>query len=315
MSQLAEVRSNELQVTSSEMEPMMQQDGVDVWGILARRKWLVILGMILGLGLGYIYLLQADPVYESLAQVLIEEKKAPSIPITGFDTQFVTASEEAKHAVVIQSPRILGDAFQKFSLDRLPTFADDPQPLVSLSESLSVEIVEEGTHVLDISYRGPNPDDTEKVVHSILQTYQKFLEDNYANTGEETRDLIDKAKNDLLEKWELAEADYKKFKKTTPLMYRGEEAINLHQDRQADYEVERVKLQKQLAETHARIGAVSKALEDPNGLESILLLAEQDGSKLIAKRHQLSRRDAARSIYDAIAQGRRTDQPLWCRSS
>ena len=55
------------------MEPMMQQDGVDVWGILARRKWLVILGMILGLGLGYIYLLQADPVYESIAQVLIEE--------------------------------------------------------------------------------------------------------------------------------------------------------------------------------------------------------------------------------------------------
>ena len=171
MSQLAEARSHEIQITSPEMDPMLQQGGVDVWGILARRKWLVILGMILGLGLGYIYLLQADPVYESIAQVLIEEKRAPSIPITGFDTQFLTASEEAKHAVMIRSPRILGQAYREFNLEKLATFRDDPQPMVTLTEALNVEIVEEGTHVLNIGYRGHNPDDTEKVVSSILSTY------------------------------------------------------------------------------------------------------------------------------------------------
>ena len=169
MSQLMEARSQEIQVTSPELDLMSQQAGVDIWGILARRKWLVILGMILGSGLGYIYLLQADPVYESVAQVLIEEKQAPSLPLAGFDTELVVASEEAKHAVVIRSPRILSQAFKDYSLEKLPTFLEDPQPLVSLSEQLDVEIVEEGTHVLNVSYRGPNPDDTQKVTGSIVR--------------------------------------------------------------------------------------------------------------------------------------------------
>ena len=233
MSQLVEVRAHEVQGNSLELDPLAQAGGVDVWGILARRKWLVILGMILGLGLGYIYLLQADPVYESVAQVLIEEKQTPTLPLAGLDTQFVTASEEAKHAVVIRSPRILNQAFREFNLDKLPTFIDEPQPLVSLSEHLDVEIVEEGTYVLEISYRGPNPDDTQKVTHAILQTYQKFLEEAYKDSGQETRDLIVKAKDDLLQKWEKLESDYRQFKSTAPLMYRGEQAVNMHQDRQA----------------------------------------------------------------------------------
>lgn len=290
MSQLMEARSQEIQVTSPELDLMSQQAGVDIWGILARRKWLVILGMILGSVLGYIYLLQADPVYESVAQVLIEEKQAPSLPFAGFDTELVVASEEAKHAVVIRSPRILRQAFKDYSLEKLPTFLEDPQPLVSLAEQLDVEIVEEGTHVLNVSYRGPNPDDTQKVTGSIVRTYQKFLEEAYKDTGQQTRDLIVKAKDDLLQKWEKLESEYREFRSTAPLMYRGEKAVNMHQDRQADYEQERTKLQKQITELQARIKAVHQALETKEGLESVLLLAGQEGSDLV--RNGLSLREA-----------------------
>ena len=69
--------------------------GVDVGGILSRRKWLVILGFILGLGLGYIYMLQATPRYESVAQILIEDKQPPTIPLTGVESQYITTSAEA----------------------------------------------------------------------------------------------------------------------------------------------------------------------------------------------------------------------------
>ncbi len=288
MSQLTQLQQNEVLPTprnasTADLE-MLNQQGVDVWGILSRRKWLVIMGLILGTGLGYIYLLQASPVYESLAQVLIEDKKPPTIPLTGVDNQLVAASAEAKHAIMIVSPRILTQAFDEFKLDQSSTFRDDEDPLVTLSKQLAVELVEEGTNVLNISYRGPNPEDTRQVVNAIVQTYEKFLQGTYKDTGLETRDLIVKAKDDLMTKVEGLEKEYRNFKATTPLMYRGAEAVNMHQERQADYEKERILLLKQITQLKARIQAVREAIRNKQDLESVLLLAEQDGTRMMQDR-------------------------------
>ncbi len=279
MSQLTETRAHEIQ-SQNDLELLQQQAGVDVWGILSRRKWLVILGLILGLGLAYIYLLQADPIYESVAQVLIEDRKPPSLPLTGFETQFSLASEEAKHAIVLKSPRILLKAYEDFNLERLPTFADSDEAVNDLNDNLEVELVEEGTNVLNVSFRGPNPDDTQTVVSSVLTTYRKFLEETYKDTGEDTRDLIVRVKDEMLERYNKLSEDYRTFRATTPLMWRGEEAINLHVERQADYELERVKLQKQLAELKSRAAAIQDGLENGRDLDAIVMSIEQDGGKL-----------------------------------
>ena len=273
----------------SEMDVSQLQQGVDFWGIISRRKWLIILCLVVGVGLGYIYMLQASPVYESGAQVLIENRKPPVIPMSGMDTQFVATSEEAKHAVVITSPHILSRAFDDFNLEKTSTFKDDEQPLVSLSESLVVEIVEEGTNVLNIGVRGPNPDDTQKTVNAVVLSYQTFLQETYKDTGQETRDLIVKAKDELMQKWQTLLEDYREFKLTTPLMYRGQEVVNMHAERQADYELERVTLQKEITDLAARIKAVSDALESSNGLEAVLILAKQHGVKL---QEELTHREA-----------------------
>ena len=115
MSQLTELHQPEV-VPTTQRAPsptdveMLDQQGVDVWGILSRRKWLVIMGFVLGIGLGYIYLLQASPVYESTAQVLIEDKKPPTIPLTGVDNQLMTASAEDR-----RQQRIELDLLRKLS--------------------------------------------------------------------------------------------------------------------------------------------------------------------------------------------------------
>jgi succinoglycan biosynthesis transport protein ExoP len=283
---LTELRNQEIQTQSgssaSDLELLLQQGGVDVWGILARRKWLVILGLILGLGLGYIYLLQADPVYESLAQVLIEERKPPSITLTGMDTQFGLSSEEAKHAHMLQSPRILTLAYEDFKLERLPTFVQaGDQALLFLSENLTVDLVEEGTNILTVGFRGPNPDDTQTVVNGLLATYQKFLQKTYKNTGDQTRDMFVQAKDELLGTFKSLREEYSEFKRNTPLLWQAGEAINLHQDRQVDYERERVTLQKDLADIESKIRTTQAAITTGEDLEAVLLLAERDGSKML----------------------------------
>ena len=42
-----------------------EQGGFDFWGILGRRKWIVFLGLIAGMGLGTLVHYQSAPIYES----------------------------------------------------------------------------------------------------------------------------------------------------------------------------------------------------------------------------------------------------------
>ncbi len=304
MSQLTELQqpdfsSSGMTFQSNEVENVQAEQGVDVVGILLRRKWLIIMMMMLGVGLGYIYLLQASPVYESLSQVLIEDKKPPSIALSGIDNQFMNASGEAKHAIMIQSPRILLQAFDGYNLGKLTTFSESDDPMLKLTSNLDVQLVQDGTNVLSVSFRGANPEDAQAVLTAILTTYQTFLQETYRDTGRETRELIVKAKDDLMRKWQTLEGDYGEFKVSTPLMYKGEEAINMHSERQADYEAERVLLQKQLAGLSAQINAVESAIADNVDLQSIILLAEQNGNRMTQE--NMSHREALiRDRYMAL---------------
>ncbi|MDG2383985.1 MAG: polysaccharide biosynthesis tyrosine autokinase [Pirellulaceae bacterium] len=304
MSQLTELQQPEFSSSgmafqSNEVENVPAEQGIDVVGILLRRKWIIIMMMMLGVGLGYIYLLQASPVYESLSQVLIEDKKPPSIALSGIDNQFMNASAEAKHAIMIQSPRILLQAFDGYSLGNLTTFSESDDPMLKLTSNLDVQLVQDGTNVLSIGFRGANPEDTQAVLTAILTTYQTFLQETYRDTGRETRELIVTAKDDLMRKWQTLEGDYGEFKVSTPLMYKGEVAINMHSERQADYEAERVLLQKQLAALSAQINAVESAIADNVDLQSIVLLAEQNGNRMTQE--NMSHREALiRDRYMAL---------------
>ena len=282
MNQIAELSNNEVQTSGSLTEAnFAHETGVDVWGILRRRKWIVMLGTMLGLGLGYIYLLQASPVYESVGQVLIEERKPPTIPIAGFDQHYGFASAEAKHAHLLMSPTILTMAYADYGLSKLPAFADESKALINLRENLDVQLVEEGTNILNVGFRGGNPDDTQHVVNAVLDAYKQFLTITYKKEGNDTRSLISEARDDLWRKIEQYNQDYREFKKNTPLLIHGEDAINIHQERQLRYEQERIQLKKQLAEVQARVTAVQDAFDRNLDLEAVVVMAAKDGSDLL----------------------------------
>ena len=46
----------------------------DFLGMLFRRKWLIVFGMLLGAGLGYLFYQQQTPVYASYARLMITPK-------------------------------------------------------------------------------------------------------------------------------------------------------------------------------------------------------------------------------------------------
>ncbi len=76
-------------------------------------------------------------------------------------------------------------------------------------------------------------------MNGILNQYNEFLEDTHRDVGRETRDLIVRAKSELLEQLSAKEQAYNEFRGEVPLIYKDGEGTNLHQDRQLLIENER----------------------------------------------------------------------------
>ncbi|MCA9214649.1 MAG: polysaccharide biosynthesis tyrosine autokinase [Planctomycetales bacterium] len=277
MSQLTEFQQNELQSNGmmAEMNPMMAAGGVDIWGIVSRRKWLLIFGLILGSALGYIYLLNADPVYESTGRILVETKK-PVLP--GFEAfGTVDVRGESKHAIIITSPQLLFDAYTVGKLEELPTFKslpDDSERMKFLSNSLSVIPADEEGNVLDISFRCGNSTDTQKVVEGVVLSYKTFLDKTYKDDSQVSVNLLVAERNRLEEQLEQLTTDYRAFQDTAPTLLHDEhgESISLAEKHQQDHDRQRIQIRHQIADISAELIAIQEALskDEPN-FESVLI--------------------------------------------
>src|SRR5947209_7444242 len=100
---------------------------VHVWILLYRRKWLFLVGVVVGLGLGYLYYLKKRPVYESTARILIRNNEV-RFPALGFDTAGTLAPQDKLNTQIIlmRSPLVAGLAVQKHDLGKLPSLAGAP---------------------------------------------------------------------------------------------------------------------------------------------------------------------------------------------
>ena len=231
MSQLTEFQQNELQASGqingamAEMNPMMgAAGGVDIWGIVSRRKWLLIFGTIFGSALGYIYLLNADPVYESTGRILVETKKPMMPGMMGEYGMVDSRPGESKHSLIITSPQLLVNAYTEGKFDQLPTFKDIPDESDRyrlLSDSLVVEPVDENGDIIDISFRSGNAAETQKVVERVIVAYKEFLDRTYQDNSKDTFNTLLSQRNKLEKEKEKLAADYAAFKDTAPPLILG----------------------------------------------------------------------------------------------
>ncbi|MFC1759020.1 polysaccharide biosynthesis tyrosine autokinase [Planctomycetota bacterium] len=285
MSQLTEFQQNELQATGqtngamAEMNPMMDGGGVDIWGIVSRRKWLLIFGMIFGSALGYIYLLRANPVYESTGRILVETKK-PMMPgmLNGFDTTDYRGGD-SKHALIITSPQLIVDAYTEKKFDQLETFKAIPEEsgrFGLLSKNLSVVPVDENGDVLDISFRCGSAADTQKIVEGIIVAYKQFLDKTYKSDSKDSLEMLTEQRIKLEKTGKELATQYAAFKETAPSLILGDngESTSLAEQHQRVHDQARIALRHAIAKINAEMVTVQQALEAEEGkvdYEGILL--------------------------------------------
>ncbi len=232
-------------------------------------KWVVLLGLLLGGGLGYLYYLQQEPVYKSSARVLVIAKYRNPLPVQSIEGQQLFYEDYlATHIRLIRSPVIVSRAVQRGNLGALPSFAGKGDPTGGIVSHLEVQR-EERTNILSLSYSGPVAEDCAAVLNAVLDSYEEFLGQTYHDVSQETVEDCARAKDELKKELEEKEREYVEFLRTAPLIWNGQEGANVHQQRLATIEQVRFQAVMRCAQIEASLQALEKALAEgkPNQIQ------------------------------------------------
>ncbi|QDS88811.1 Tyrosine-protein kinase YwqD [Rosistilla ulvae] len=262
----------------------------DYVGMLWRRKWLLMFGALLGVGLGYLYYTKQPPVYQSSAEVQITTPNAAkNMPIEGLEYQ-ASSNPLADEIRVIRSELVLRDAAQMGDLSKTKTFAgmSNEQIASALSGSGSLKLSpvngNMGGNVITVAYSCNDPNESRRIVQSVVDAYSKYLQSLHRNVGEETLSFIDEARGDVLQRLQELEREYDKFKQTTLLVNRGGTRTSVHRENADQLLAEKQKLSMERTTMFGQHQAISQALEAKQDPEAILAMLKQAlGESLLPK--------------------------------
>src|ERR1019366_8659169 len=162
----------QLSTNESQFDPNdeAQTSGVfALLGIAWRHKWLLVIGLGVGLVVGLLYSARLTPEYQSSLKLLVIKKRPEGLP--GSEARNTLVDDYlATHQVVIRSPAVIDSAVKKGNLQSLASLEKTDNPTAEIIRSLGVtrEVTEGGsTSILNLSYRSSVAEDCPKVLNAV----------------------------------------------------------------------------------------------------------------------------------------------------
>ncbi len=242
-------------------ESDVQEQLTDLVGVLMRHPGVVAATLLITMVLGLLYFLKAPRTYESTSDILIVTKHFSGFNTEGDSEQAAYDKTIETHALMVASPLIVGRAVKDHELLSLETLSEEDDPVKAIIDELTVDIKQENTTVISLSYRSGNEYDCQKVVQALNDTYSAFLGESNQKVGREMYDLIAKANEELSAQLLTIDEDYQTFRKTAPPMYWQEgQGVNVHHERQARIEAARQEFMVEQTVLRAKLAALSKVI-------------------------------------------------------
>lgn len=255
--------------------PEADDAGFDFLGFLWRRSWLALFFGTIGAGAAYYYYLQQPVKFSAKAQVLVIKQQAnlPVSAVNGFDP---TGNRDplANDVRLISSESTVGPAVQMARLHELPSLAGSSNPVQTILADLSVNRTARDGDLLDISYKGSDPEDCAKIVNAIVASYDARLKEAYQDVGAVTARLLGDAKEQWESTLKKSEDDYKNFVQNSSLLFNGETATSVHQSRMAEIEAQRSQVIIAQTDVQAELDSIQKALDHGGSREAIMMMVD-----------------------------------------
>lgn len=248
-----------------------------IWLVAWRGKWLLVLGLVVGLVLGALYFVQLTPVYQSTIKILVVKKQPEALPLPeGTDSRFSYMENYlATHQVLIRSPVIVTAAVQKGNLKTLSSLAGSEDVTGDIIRALNAtrEATEGGaTNILNLSFRSHVPGDCPKVLEAVVEAYKEFLDSTYRNVREDSLKLINEAREILENRLTTKEDEYRRFSVALPVLWRGKDGLNVHHERIINIESKRSALLFRKVEIEEQLAKLENAMKSGQGRAQLLAM-------------------------------------------
>jgi succinoglycan biosynthesis transport protein ExoP len=252
-----------------------------VLAVLGRHKLLILLGLMLGGAAAAGLYLITPPAYASNAQLWVNKKRGEGLGVESRDSQ---EDYLATQQGLLKSPLMIDKAIQMGGLADRQTLNEPGKDLSeSILKNFSVsrqkDSMGSGTNILALGYRSRVPDDANAVLEAVIKAYRKTLADLSARSTGDIRDLFAQARDGLHKELLDKERAYHEFRKQSPLIWRGRDGVNPHQERLTNLEPRHAAILVRQAETKARLEALEDAIKSNADRNALLAMASEFSAK------------------------------------
>jgi succinoglycan biosynthesis transport protein ExoP len=257
----------------SRTPPTVLSASDDIFKIMWRSRWLVLLSVLAAAAAGFTYIRMVTPAYTSTAKLYVQQSSPPFLRMDYGEPQRYNLYTQA---AMLRSTRILSAALGVPEFRNMQTFAGMDNPLAYLEASVQVA-VGKNDDVLSISFSSPYAAEASGIVNGIVDAFMADHEENNRKTSAEILDGLERERDRKKEDLDRKRAALADLRKKNALL-----AMELDQGGVARQELQRLSA----ALGQARMNTVEAATwyegvkdraEDPNGLREYLSLSAPPG--------------------------------------
>jgi capsular exopolysaccharide synthesis family protein len=186
------------------------EDITRILGILGRGWRFIVLALGICLALAAAYAVRARASYQATAQLLVVLKGARPLGAgVGDPLQLPSAGDSlATHLMIIRSPAVVARALETARLRGIS--------VGSAIRALTAKQPNEAANVIELTYNAESSDIALTVLMAVVDSYRKFLSDNYQQNASEVIAYIEKARVELSAELAELERKYLEFQRANP---------------------------------------------------------------------------------------------------
>ena len=248
--------------------------GPSMGQLILRRKWLLLFGICMGVGLGYLFFTQQPPVFQSYAWIQVTPNQM-QLPTVQFQPGQMMSMAIETQCDAIRSRTVLSDAVEQGNLGDRPEFGSPAAALSAVAGGLTVAPLRESSQTIQISYIGSSPTETKAVVDAVVKAYRDYIGSADQNKSKSLVDMVTYARDDLLKDIKALGEKLHQAQKQTSLLSQAEDPTNPFAERLVSIEAKKTAVILHRTELQSRIGVITDALERGGSREALSLMIDQ----------------------------------------
>ena len=233
--------------------------GLDWWGALQRRKFLILFLALVGSGIGYLQYTKTPKVFASSTKLMVSTQAPPEL-IDG--NVRIAKNSNTKYVNLLKSDLVLGHAVEKGNFAQLKTFVDTGNPVALLKTQL-LRVVPDVSEAISIQATGPVPQELPIILAQVVDSFTELIQEDSRDVSEQTVSLIENLASQLSNQKDGADDEKEEINQRLGLNVfdQSGRALNPFEQQVADLEEREKALRQSLWDVNSRSSAVADALK------------------------------------------------------